>query len=224
MYRLLNIRSNKLTRFNNLSAGTCNVCTVVKNGGEKALCKQTASCFRGNMSLRARLMFVTKRSRVHQVAGVNPPVGLPVFSPKIRRRKRNSTTAPRSMRTCLSVGFHANLSRSGSIGVFVVSDSSTVYHKAKIKNLTPEDLNFLATTNLNLSELYKLKDMMRLPRVVETHTYSNLSVIENISSKVEDNDECLEGGGVETAETVIPVDLSSDLPEPAAEETVTNER
>lgn len=131
--------------------------------------------------------------------------------------------APHSMQMCSSVGFHVNLLRSGSIEVFVVSDSSTVHHKAKIKNLTPEDLKFLATTNLNLSELYKLKDMMKFPRVVETHTYSNLSVIGNISSKIEDNDECLENA-VEIAETVIPVDLSSDLSESAAEETVSNER
>lgn len=63
--------------------------------------------------------------------------------------------------------------------IFAVTDKSTTEHKAKILNLKPEDLKLLALSNLNLSELYKLKSFSNTNYVFEEHTYHNLTVIEN---------------------------------------------
>lgn len=65
---------------------------------------------------------------------------------------------------------------------FLVTDKSTSEHKAKIQNLKGEDLKLLALTNLNLSELYKLRSKATNNHVFEEHTYHNLTVIENVSS------------------------------------------
>lgn len=48
--------------------------------------------------------------------------------------------------------------------------------------MTSSDLNLLVSTNLNLSELYKLKEFSKYPPVVNEHSYNNLNVIEPIPS------------------------------------------
>ncbi|XP_022917116.2 DNA-directed RNA polymerase, mitochondrial [Onthophagus taurus] len=63
--------------------------------------------------------------------------------------------------------------------LLMVSNGSTNEYKARITRLNPNDLKFLALTNLNLSELHKLKDMMRSNKFVEEHTYNNLTIIDN---------------------------------------------
>lgn len=57
--------------------------------------------------------------------------------------------------------------------------------KAKVRKLSSHDLNFFTSTNLNLNELYKLKDMMRINRTFVEHTYNNLAIIENMPNIVE---------------------------------------
>lgn len=57
--------------------------------------------------------------------------------------------------------------------------------KTKVQKLTSHDLNFFTSTNLNLNELYKLKDMMRINRTFVEHTYNNLAIIENVPNIVE---------------------------------------
>lgn len=64
---------------------------------------------------------------------------------------------------------------------FPVSDYSTSEQKATIQKLHPSDLKLLALTNLNLSELYKLKDFTK-KTIFEEHTYNNLTIIENAPS------------------------------------------
>ncbi|KAJ8951598.1 hypothetical protein NQ318_020475 [Aromia moschata] len=61
-----------------------------------------------------------------------------------------------------------------------VTDKSSSQHKASIQKLTSSDLKLLASTSLNLSELYKLKELSKSTIIIEQHTYNNLSVIENM--------------------------------------------
>lgn len=61
----------------------------------------------------------------------------------------------------------------------IVTEKSTTEQKAKIRKLTSDDLDFLGLTNLNLNELYKLKEM-RTNRTFAEHTYNNLTIIENM--------------------------------------------
>ncbi|KAJ8923365.1 hypothetical protein NQ315_001923 [Exocentrus adspersus] len=51
---------------------------------------------------------------------------------------------------------------------------------AELLVVTDNDLKLLASTNLNLSELYKLKELSKSTICLEEHTYNNLNVIENI--------------------------------------------
>ncbi|KAJ8965990.1 hypothetical protein NQ314_003787 [Rhamnusium bicolor] len=62
----------------------------------------------------------------------------------------------------------------------MVTDKSSFQHKASIQKLTSSDLKLLASTSLNLSELYKLKELSKNTRFIEEHTYNNLNVIENL--------------------------------------------
>ncbi|GJQ79965.1 hypothetical protein Trydic_g9443 [Trypoxylus dichotomus] len=69
--------------------------------------------------------------------------------------------------------------------VLIVGENSTIEQKAKVKKLTSHDLNLFATTNLNLNEFYKLKDLMRINKTFVEHTYNNLTIIENMPGIVE---------------------------------------
>ncbi|XP_018577460.1 DNA-directed RNA polymerase, mitochondrial [Anoplophora glabripennis] len=64
----------------------------------------------------------------------------------------------------------------------VVTDKSSSQHKATVQKLTSTDIKLLAMTNLNLSELYKLKELSKNTNYLEQHTYNNLNVVENIPS------------------------------------------
>ncbi|XP_023015576.2 mitochondrial RNA polymerase [Leptinotarsa decemlineata] len=78
--------------------------------------------------------------------------------------------------------------------VLVVTDNASSQKKATVKKLTVADLKLLASTNLNLSELYRLKELSKKP--VEEHTYNNLNVIENfLDTKVNFHD----GGFIDSA-------------------------
>lgn len=55
-----------------------------------------------------------------------------------------------------------------------------VEQKATVQKLTPNDLKIFMATDLNLSELYKLKNLNSDSRHAEEHTYNNLTIIENI--------------------------------------------
>ncbi|XP_056629610.1 DNA-directed RNA polymerase, mitochondrial [Diorhabda sublineata] len=68
--------------------------------------------------------------------------------------------------------------------LLVVSENSLCQRRANIKKLTFSDLELLASTNLNLSELYKLKEISEnsVVTTVNEYTYNNLNVIENFPS------------------------------------------
>lgn len=57
--------------------------------------------------------------------------------------------------------------------------------KATVQKLTPNDLKIFMTTNLDLSELHKLKNINNNMRQVEEHTYNNLTVIEHLPCETE---------------------------------------
>ncbi|XP_050301469.1 DNA-directed RNA polymerase, mitochondrial isoform X2 [Anthonomus grandis grandis] len=60
--------------------------------------------------------------------------------------------------------------------ILVVTNESSKFKKANVTKLTPSDLNLLMTTNINLNELYKLKDLNSNLDKFVPHTYSNLTV------------------------------------------------
>nr|CAI5825022.1 unnamed protein product [Callosobruchus analis] len=67
------------------------------------------------------------------------------------------------------------------VELLVVRPNATSQQKATINKLTSSDLKLLAGTNLNLSELYKLKQLSKPPvSIAEEHTYNNLNIIGNI--------------------------------------------
>ncbi|CAH1964297.1 unnamed protein product [Acanthoscelides obtectus] len=67
------------------------------------------------------------------------------------------------------------------VELLVVRPNATSQQKATIKKLTSSDLKLLASTNLNLSELYKLKELSETPvNTSVEHTYNNLNIIGNI--------------------------------------------
>ncbi|CAH1100116.1 unnamed protein product [Psylliodes chrysocephalus] len=59
-----------------------------------------------------------------------------------------------------------------------VTENSSCQRRATVKKLTFSDLELLATTNLNLSELYKLKELSQ-NKIFNEHTYNNLNMIDN---------------------------------------------
>lgn len=61
-----------------------------------------------------------------------------------------------------------------------MSNNSTIEQKAPVKKLTPNDLKIFMTTNLDLSELYKLKNICDDVKHAEAHTYNNLTAIDSI--------------------------------------------
>ncbi|XP_044253587.1 DNA-directed RNA polymerase, mitochondrial [Tribolium madens] len=66
--------------------------------------------------------------------------------------------------------------------LLVVTESNAKQQKTCIKKLTWNDLKLLASTNLNLSELHKLKDLTKDNQHVQEHTYNNLAAIDPISA------------------------------------------
>ncbi|RZC40231.1 DNA-directed RNA polymerase, mitochondrial, partial [Asbolus verrucosus] len=66
--------------------------------------------------------------------------------------------------------------------LLVVTETTTKQQKTSITKLTWNDLKLLATTNLNLSELHKLKNLSKSNEYVKEHTYNNLTAIENVAS------------------------------------------
>ncbi|CAG9817637.1 unnamed protein product [Phaedon cochleariae] len=80
----------------------------------------------------------------------------------------------------------------------VVTNNSSCQLKATVQKLTFSDLKLLASTNLNLSELYKLKELSK-HTPVEEHTYNNLNIIENIPRTSQ-----------ESKNDILSTDLSTD--------------
>ncbi|KAJ3645908.1 hypothetical protein Zmor_023531 [Zophobas morio] len=106
--------------------------------------------------------------------------------------------------------------------LLVVTDSKTKQQKTNIKKLTWNDLKLLATTNLNLSELYKLKDLAKNNEHVQEHTYNNLAVIDSVTSGENDilNESSQDGRTVtideiptqiEPPTVTLPVETTTDL-------------
>ncbi|KAL1494494.1 hypothetical protein ABEB36_010085 [Hypothenemus hampei] len=56
--------------------------------------------------------------------------------------------------------------------ILVVNKQSSLYHKANVTKLKPSDLNLLVASNIDLNELYKIKDH----KYLASHTYDNLVV------------------------------------------------
>lgn len=65
--------------------------------------------------------------------------------------------------------------------MFLVTKNSSSHQRASIKKITPKDLKLLATTNFNLNELYKVKQLSKNVSHLEEHTYNNLNFMEGIS-------------------------------------------
>lgn len=72
----------------------------------------------------------------------------------------------------------------------------------------------LASTNLNLSELYKLKELSKNTKYLEQYTYNNLSVIENIPSTTSNSTNVDEFNvlNVEKEEKVLLCNIPSPIP------------
>jgi DNA-directed RNA polymerase len=96
------------------------------------------------------------------------------------------------------------------LGIVAVTDSAAKQQKASITKLKWDDLKLLATTNLNLSELHKLKDLSKNNQHLQEHTYNNLAVIENVSSG--ENDILADAGQENRTVTI------SDIPDKAEDE------
>ncbi|KAG5895035.1 hypothetical protein JTB14_014773 [Gonioctena quinquepunctata] len=73
--------------------------------------------------------------------------------------------------------------------LLVVTENSSCQQKASVQKLTFNDLKLLASTNLNLSELYKLKELSKKISSFEEHTYNNLNIIDipNTSNTPQDD-------------------------------------
>uniref|UniRef100_A0A6P7FD70 Uncharacterized protein LOC114328862 n=1 Tax=Diabrotica virgifera virgifera TaxID=50390 RepID=A0A6P7FD70_DIAVI len=66
--------------------------------------------------------------------------------------------------------------------LLIVTDNSSCQRRANVKKLTFSELELLASTNLNLSELHKLKEILQNPTVANEYSYNNLNIIDNLPS------------------------------------------
>lgn len=62
----------------------------------------------------------------------------------------------------------------------LVTDKSSSHHQVNVKKLSSLDLKALADSNISLSELYKLKEILKSDSLTGEFTYNNLSDIANL--------------------------------------------
>ncbi|CAH0564781.1 unnamed protein product [Brassicogethes aeneus] len=111
--------------------------------------------------------------------------------------------------------------------LLAVDQNSTVQQKATIKRLTSKDMKLFTSTNLNLSELYKLKDMAKTLQISGEHTYNSLGIIHNFAANSSSNEEVhsLINNDVTyyNVPALYPVDVESNLSLNNVEESVNRE-
>ncbi|EFA08534.1 DNA-directed RNA polymerase, mitochondrial [Tribolium castaneum] len=95
--------------------------------------------------------------------------------------------------------------------LLVVTETNAKQQKTSIKKLTWNDLKLLASTNLNLSELHKLKDLTKDNQHVQEHTYNNLAVIDPIAAEETPNEK-------ERVVTITDIPQPPEQPQPPVEE------
>ncbi|CAG9865430.1 unnamed protein product [Phyllotreta striolata] len=88
--------------------------------------------------------------------------------------------------------------------LLIVTENSSHQRRANVKKLSFNDLELLATTNLNLSELHKLKELSNNNAILGEHTYYNLNVIDSFPSS---SDNTLEASTSNDQSRVVSIEV-----------------